>query len=117
MSNLRLTPGVLDLVAERFRALSEPARLTILSALLDGERTVTELVEETGLGQANVSKHLQVLHRFGFVGRRKEGLYVHYRVADKGVMELCDIMCARIEREITARREILEGTDVASDQK
>jgi DNA-binding transcriptional ArsR family regulator len=115
VSNLRLTPGVLDLVAERFRALAEPARLTILSTLLDGERSVSELVEETGLGQANVSKHLQVLHRFGFVDRRKDGLYVHYRVADDGVMELCDIMCARIEREVAERRRILDAAEIQSE--
>ena len=56
------------------RRSSEPARLQILDALRDGEMTVTELIDTTGLGQANVSKHLQSLYAAGFVGRRKEGL-------------------------------------------
>ena len=69
-----LTPEMLALVAERLRALAEPARLQILNELRSGEHTVTELVEATGLGQANVSKHLRLLLAAGFVGRRKDGL-------------------------------------------
>ena len=85
------------LVAERFKALAEPARLQILNCLRGGELTVTELVEETEFGQANVSKHLQLLHTLGFVSRRKDGLYVYYALADKSVFQLCDVMCGRLE--------------------
>lgn len=45
-----------------------------------------------GLAQANASRHLQLLTRLGFVERRKEGLYVHYRLADPEVFQLCDLM-------------------------
>ena len=107
MAKLALTPEVLALVAERFKTLSEPARLGILSCLRAGEMTVSELVTETGLGQANVSKHLQLLHAHGFVRRRKEGLYVYYALADESVFHLCDVMCGRIEAELRARRRIL----------
>jgi len=106
MSSVPLTPELLDLIAERFRALAEPARLRILNALRDGERTVGSLMEETGLGQANVSKHLQLLHSLGFVERRKEGLYVYYRLADPKVFELCDIMCGRLVEEARARTQL-----------
>jgi DNA-binding transcriptional ArsR family regulator len=102
-----MTPELLELVAERFRALGEPARLRILHVLQGGAMTVTELVEETGLGQANVSKHLQLLHALGFVRRRKEGLYVYYELAGEDVFHLCDIMCERIEAESRARRRIV----------
>lgn len=107
MSEIELTPEVLDLIAERFRALGEPARLQILSALRSGELSVSELVEETGLGQANVSKHLQLLHSLGFVERRRDGIYVLYSLADQGVFDLCDIMCGRIEREHEERAKLL----------
>ena len=107
MGNLVLTPEVLVLVAERFKALAEPARLQILNCLRGGEMTVTELVEETELGQANVSKHLQLLHTLGFVNRRKEGLYVYYALADKSVFQLCDVMCGRLDAEMKARRKLL----------
>ncbi len=104
-----LTSEVMELVAERFKALAEPARLQILQSLRGGERTVSELVETTGLGQANVSKHLQLLHALGFVERRKEGLYVHYRLGGDDIFLMCDLMCGRIEEEADRRREMLRG--------
>jgi DNA-binding transcriptional ArsR family regulator len=69
--------------------------------------SVNELVEATGLGQANVSKHLQLLHTHGFVSRRKEGLFVYYAIADKSVFKLCDIMCGRLEAHIESHRRRL----------
>lgn len=107
MPHLALTPEVLVLVAERFKALAEPARLHILARLRRGEMTVTELVHQTALGQANVSKHLQLLHTLGFVSRRKDGLFVYYALAEKGVFQLCDIMCGRLEVEMKARHRLL----------
>lgn len=108
MGAFSLTPEVLDLVAERFKALAEPTRLRILHALSAGEMTVSELMEETGLAQANVSKHLQLLYSLGFVERRKEGLYVHYSLAGEDVFQLCDIMCARMAAEAEHRGRMLE---------
>ncbi len=109
MGKMALTPDVLVLIAERFKALAEPARLQILNVLRAGERTVSELVEETELGQANVSKHLQLLYTMGFVGRRKEGLFVYYSLTDKSVFDLCNLMCGRLETEMKARRKVLVG--------
>lgn len=106
MARLKLTPEILDMVALRFKVLAESARLEILSCLRDGEMTVSELVENTGLGQANVSKHLQLLHANGFVTRRKEGLFVYYSLADASVFQLCDMMCGRIEAELRTRRKL-----------
>ena len=106
---MRLTPEVIDLVADRFRALAEPARLHIMNALRGGELTVNALVEATGLATGNVSKHLQLLHAAGFVTRRKEGVYVYYGLAGEDVFRLCDIMCGRLEAEAKARRKALAG--------
>jgi len=107
MARHKLTPDLLALVAERFKVLAEPARLEILNALRAGEQTVSELVEATGLGQANASKHLQLLHSTGFVKRRKEGLFTYYGVADTSVFKLCDIMCGRLDAESATRRKIV----------
>ena len=109
MGRSPLTPELLELIAERFKALAEPARLRLLNALREGEKSVSELMDETGFGQANVSKHLQMLHSLGFVERRKEGLYVHYRLADESVFQLCDIICGRLEAEADARGRLLHG--------
>jgi ArsR family transcriptional regulator len=56
-----LSETALKKVAERFKALSEPIRLRLVYALMDGEKTVSRLVRETGALQANVSKHLGIL--------------------------------------------------------
>ena len=102
-----LTPDLIDLVAERFKVLSEPARLRILNCLRTREMTVTDLVSRTGLGQANVSRHLQVLHNFHFVSRRKDGLFMNYSIADQAIFTLCDIVCGKIEIENDDTRKIL----------
>ena len=101
---------MLVLIAGRFRALGEPARLAILQALRDAERTVTEIVEETGLTQANVSRHLQQLLAGGFVRRRRAGLYAYYALADNDVLALCDIMCGRVVTEVDRQRKAVGTT-------
>jgi ArsR family transcriptional regulator len=64
--------------------------------LQSGERTVSELVDATDATQANISKHLALMTDAGVVNRRKQGLYVYYRVADPGIYSVCDVMCGSI---------------------
>ena len=104
-----MSAELVSLVAGRFKALSDPARLRILNVMRPGERTVSELVDETGLSQANVSKHLAMLRTLGFVKRRKEGLFAYYSLADRDIFRLCDVMCGRIEAELKTRRRILDA--------
>ena len=98
MSGRRLGPDTLRAVADRFKVLAEPARLAVLSELWSGPRNVSELGDATGLNQANLSKHLQLLHTHGFVVRRRDGAFVIYQLADRSVFELCDIMCGQLKR-------------------
>ncbi|MEQ1690167.1 MAG: metalloregulator ArsR/SmtB family transcription factor [Gemmatimonas sp.] len=107
MSNARLSTELLTLVADRFKALGDCGRLQLLQALRAGPRTVTELVDDTGMGQANVSRHLALLHTSGFVSRERDGLFVRYELADKDVLKLCDLVCGRLEAEVNARRKLV----------
>lgn len=109
MAKRQLTPELLAQLADRFKALAEPNRLAILAQLRTGERTVGELVERTQLGQANVSKHLNVLHRYGFVQRRKDGLNVYYYLTDDEVFRICDLMCGRLEQDLDVMRSVVTG--------
>lgn len=93
---MKMREDMFQPVAERFRALGEPARLRILHALRQGEAAVGDLAEATGLNQANLSKHLQLLHALGFVRRRKAGLFVYYALSSDDIFQLCDIMCGRL---------------------
>jgi ArsR family transcriptional regulator len=91
------------LIATRFRALAEPNRLKILHALGQDEMSVGELVRSIGAGQANVSKHLAVLLDAHLVARRKDGLNVIYRVADKTVFELCESVCNSVGERLAVQ--------------
>ncbi len=105
--------SLLDLMADKFRVLADPTRLAILRSLLAGEKSVSRVVEETGRGQANVSKHLKLLAESGLVARRKEGLQVFYRVDSPFVEDLCTLVCDTIarktEEQITRSRELLHA--------
>lgn len=94
-----LSDQALELIAARFRALGEPVRLRLLNTLMQGECSVTQLVEACGTGQANVSKHLAVLKSAGMVSTRREGLLTLCRIGDASVFQLCDIMCSRLKAE------------------
>jgi DNA-binding transcriptional ArsR family regulator len=104
MTMMPLTDELVDQIADCFKALAEPARLRILDALRHGELTVGELGGKTGLNQANLSKHLQLLHTLAFVARRKDGLFVRYSLRSDDVFALCDIMCGRLMNGASAAK-------------
>lgn len=107
MAAREMSPALLAELSDRFKALAEPARLQLLTALRSGEQSVSDLVSATGLGQANVSKHLQQLTAAGFLTRRKDGTFAYYALADDRVFQLCDLMCGRIEAQQRERRAAL----------
>ncbi len=98
-----MPPEALELVAARFRALAEPMRLRLLNVLMEGERSVTQLVEATGAGQANVSKHLSVLREANMVAFRKEGPTTIYFIADPMLFELCNLVCRQLKTEFDSK--------------
>ncbi len=95
----------LEMMAEKFRMLADGTRLAILRSLMAGEKSVGQVVEETGRGQANVSKHLKMLAEAGLVARRKEGLQVFYRICDPLVETLCKTVCETILHDVRAEAE------------
>ncbi len=82
-------PGELEILASRFKILAEPARLQILAAICDQERSVQEICDRTGLLQGNVSKHLQLMRNAEVVACRREGVWRYYRVIDTELLSLC----------------------------
>lgn len=102
MMDLVPTP-LLELAAKRFKLLSEPVRLALLNQLhVHGEQTVQALVEATGYQQANVSKHLTAMAQYGLLSRRKDGLYVFYRIQDPTLSALCTLVCGQLRHEALA---------------
>lgn len=99
----------LNLIAGWFRTLAEPSRLKILRALEDGEMNISEIVEATGLTQANVSRHVQSLVDAGMVGRRREGLAAICFIADPSISELCDTVCNNLLKRLSNQVKKLGG--------
>lgn len=87
---------VFGAVASYFAVLAEPSRLKIMHAVCEGERTVNAIVDETGISQPNVSRHLALMLQRGLVKRRRDGNRIYYGIADPEIPELCRAVCARI---------------------
>jgi ArsR family transcriptional regulator, arsenate/arsenite/antimonite-responsive transcriptional repressor len=71
-------------MAHLFRALADPTRLRILGLLVTGEVCVCHIHDALGVPQPTASRHLAYLRKAGLVAARKDGLRVHYRLADGG---------------------------------
>lgn len=103
------------------KALASPRRLEIVDLLAQGERPVEEIARETAMSVASASQHLQALKAARMVETRREGLYVHYRLADEDVFrtwqairDLAESRLVEIDRVVEAYledRDALEAVD------
>ncbi|CAN5157708.1 metalloregulator ArsR/SmtB family transcription factor [soil metagenome] len=104
-----LPDPLVELIARRFRVIGEPMRIRLLDRLRDDEATVHELTDALGASQQNVSQHRQVLLEAGIVGRRKQGTYAYYSIADEGVLALCELVCGSLQRQFSELNALVEG--------
>ena len=103
------------------KALASPKRLEIVDLLAQGERTVEEIARETSMSVASASQHLQALKAARMVEVRREGLYMHYRLADEDVFRtwqavrgLAESRLAEVDGVVEAYlvdRDALEAVD------
>lgn len=93
-------------IANYFQALAEPMRLKVLNALRSGDRNVGELAELLGCTTANISKHLSLLAKSGFVARETRGNAVYYRIADPAIFDLCNLVCGQVGKRLAAQAEM-----------
>lgn len=95
-----------DTVAAYFSVLSEPTRLRIMHAICEEEKSVSQIVDELGATQTNISRHLNMMHRSGVLARRKQGNQVYYRAADAAMVEICRDVCTRIAAQMDAKKPL-----------
>lgn len=74
--------------AETFRMLSDPTRVKVLWALLQGETSVACLAELAQVAPTVVSQHLAKLRLAGLVKTRREGAFVYYSPADQDILRV-----------------------------
>jgi DNA-binding transcriptional ArsR family regulator len=106
------SPVVLAMIADFFKSLSEVSRLSIVCSLKSGSKNVTQIIEATGLGQANVSKHLKLLTQTGIVKREQQGVSVVYSIANPFVFPLCDLVCNSLAAKLQQQNQHLESLKV-----
>lgn len=84
--------SIFEFQAEFCKAMGNAMRLQVLHTLRDGPKTVTEIVQETGFSQTNVSRQLAVLRGVGVVDHQRQGTEMLYVLTDPQVGEVCDLV-------------------------
>jgi DNA-binding transcriptional ArsR family regulator len=98
----------LEAVAQLFAVLSEATRLRILQFLQSaGAASVGEIMDATGIKQANASKQLGILHQAGVLSRQKQGNCVLYSIRLPLVFDLCNLVCTSLREDAHARAKEL----------
>ncbi len=98
------------------KALSSATRLELIELLAQGERTVEALARAAGIPMANASHHLQVLRESRLVEARREGLYVHYRLAGPDVFEIARMLRSIGEQRLAEVDRIVKTFVAARDE-
>lgn len=101
--------GTFDEIAGRLKAMSDPARLAIIHCLCGGEKNVSCIVDETGYGQACVSKHLSILRRHELVSTRRDHRRIFYSLTSTLPEDICRMVCRSIEDTTTGRLDALRS--------
>lgn len=101
---MALSPS--EFKVEFLRGLADKTRLKIIESLRERERTVSELVEEIGGSQSNISAHLKLLKTTGIVKNRHQGKYVYYSLRDESIY---DFLNKLEEMLFLMRSKALEG--------
>jgi ArsR family transcriptional regulator len=90
------------------KAIGSPKRLEILDILTQGSKTVEAISRETDMSVANTSQHLQTLLEARLVEYHKQGLYSHYKLADKTVINFILSLQLLAEKRIAEIQKLRE---------
>jgi len=104
MARIPLSDPMIEEVSRLFLALGDPSRLRILRCLLGSETPLSQgtIAEQTGLSQANASKHLALLVRVGLALREPEGNTVYFSPILPLVEDVCTLVCGHVSERVKA---------------
>lgn len=100
MSQRTEADAVFESAAELFALLATPIRLKIISAVCNGEKNVSQLLDEIETTQPNMSQHLATLYRSGVLTKRREGTQIYYKLQSERVASLCRAVCMQVAIEL-----------------
>lgn len=89
------------------KTLANPKRQEILDNLRRKEMTVNELVEKTGISQANLSQHLAILRSKGIVGSRRDGVNVFYSISNTKIIKAFDLISEVLQESVKSQDETI----------
>ena len=116
MSNLSFKKQLYAQIARLGKAVGNGQRLELLEYLAQGERTVETLARLSGMSVANTSQHLQTLRQSGLVSTRREGLYVHYRLAEPQVVLLVEVLGKLAASQLAEVERLVQNYLTKKDQ-
>jgi ArsR family transcriptional regulator len=93
--------------AELCQVLADPIRQELLHLIGARERTVGELVEATGLRQANVSQHLATMRQRNIVTTRRAGTAIYYSLSYPEILEACAIVRGILMKQLDETRALV----------
>jgi len=100
--------GFYNLHAEMCKTISNPRRQAILDTIRGGEMTVSELIEKTGISQANLSQHLAILRSKGVVRTRRDGNNIYYSISNMKIIEAYDLISEVLEDSTNSREKAIK---------
>src|SRR5438067_230511 len=109
MSNSRQFPAnemVFKIKADFLKSLAHPARLAIIEYLKRGETTVGKMVNELGIEQSGLSKHLATLRQAGILTSRQEKVSVYYSIKDKDIYYVLRPIAEILRKKLKESEEI-----------
>ncbi|MBI2705522.1 MAG: metalloregulator ArsR/SmtB family transcription factor [Actinobacteria bacterium] len=117
MGDREAKDALFEAFASVAKAMGNGRRAEIIDVLAQGERSVDVLADEIGQSIANTSHHLRLLAGVGLVESRRDGTFIHYRLASGRVGELWaalrDVAVSHVaEVEVLARRYLGDGEGV-----
>ncbi len=88
-----MTDELVHEVATVLKALSTPLRLRMVCELCSEPRTVSDLIELTGVRQTLVSQQLKILRDLGIIANRRDGTKIIYRISDENAIKIIGSLC------------------------
>ena len=102
-----------NLHADICKTIANPNRQAILDMMRSGEITVTELVNKTGISQANLSQHLAILRSKGVVNTRRDGNNIYYSISNMKIILAYDLISEVMQESFQSKHdtvvEAMEG--------
>lgn len=99
---------IYELHSDCCKIFSNPSRLKILDLLREEGKTVTQLTEETGLNQSNVSQHISLMRDKGIIKGKREGRKIEYELTSEKVIKAFDLIKEFLIEQHQKNRKILQ---------